>query len=824
MTFLKIKKLNAAANRITLKINLEGYPGARIYRSQRKRGPYEEVGLAQNKVFIDTAAMTPGTTCYYLAASWTSSWLIPEPNELRSGRPVSVEVPRAPREKRTVVRRKRQAIPITLGGYLDRSNTVTKQPSTYCPGPGHRNPPHDQVFEPEVYVAIENTGHTDIINPWLVVDGRRDWWSIESMAEEIRTLAGGSRADDNELAMAVWKFVSEEIYDQRAGLSDVDRADDPVRLFNSFGFAGCSPNALACRRLSEVLGLKAREVRLGSLALLDGHGRGGCCDHDIYEAWADGAWHFLDTDLIVYLLNRDNWTAAGSQDLVRDADLLVRNLGKNGLQGRDLLRSHFYYEYFRRNLIVINKYKSRTWNDDAGNLVQATDRYPPAHTMALRLRPGEKLLRYWDNIGKNLVRGPGMHPAAPYSNGKLSYRPDLRGPLWRKGAKSSKGLAHKTQKKHPALHPRRTGTTAEAVWEIRSPYAIAGARVGLSCRRETREDALEVLISLDGKHWRSVWMTPGHESVEKNYLGSRMDVSIELDCFVDLPGREIINPTLHSFGVGPCYGYFIKVAMWAGSAPAAVGLDAIRFDTDIQCATRSLPSLALGKNKVVYRDENSGPRQVSVTYGWQEHHEIKPPDAPQLLYPESNGHVAKLDFEFAWKHAKGNGARVDDYHIQISRYKDFRWCVSPMFDRYVSRGKYQNQTRWQAELPNLLNPDECYYWRVRARNAKGVWSEWSETGRFTPHGPGEPLNLKIKHQDRKRTLTWQVNPKGNRPETYQVHASTDLGGFTATRKTLLATVASTSYPLSSSTKGHSFRIIAIDVNKVPSTPSDFVVS
>ena len=141
--------------------------------------------------------------------------------------------------------RKRQQLSINLGEYLDESNTVTKQPTTYRPPPVYRNPPHNQVFEPKLYVAIENAENTDVIHPWLVANDQRDWWSVETMA---------------------------------------------------------------------------RELWLGALALIDSYGRGRCCDHDIYEAWADGAWHFLDSDMMLFLLNRDNRTVASSQDLVRDAE------------------------------------------------------------------------------------------------------------------------------------------------------------------------------------------------------------------------------------------------------------------------------------------------------------------------------------------------------------------------------------------------------------------------------------------------------------------------------------------------------------------------
>ena len=819
---LKLKVLSTAVNCVTLQVDRAGHPGARIYRSGRANGGYEEVGVAQTNVYVDVACMEPGRTYYYIATSWTSPWLMPEPDDLKDAKPVQVKIPRAPKEKSFPVDRKHQEFAVKLGGFLDESNTVTKQPMNYCAGPGHRNPPHDQVFEPNLYVAIENTGDADVINPWLVANGQRDWWSVETMADEIRRNAGGRRATETEKAMAVWRLVSEAIYDQRAGKGLVDSVADPVRLFNSFGFDGCTANAAVSRRLSEALGLKAREVRLGALAFLDGHGRGACCDHDIYEVWADGAWHFLDTDLIVFLLNRDNRTVAGTEDLVRDADLLVRSLGKNGRAGRDLLRTKFYYEHFRKNMTLYASNKTCAWNDNAENIFHSSKHYPATRTMALRLRPGEKLVRYWGNIGKNIVHGLRLHPEVRFSNGKLMYRPNLRKALSLKGVESCRGVVQEASKKYPALHPGGTGKTAELVWQVESPYAIAGARLGLVCRRETREDALEVMVSRDGKNWRSIWVTPANESGKNDHVAVRMDACIELDWFVNPDHSEKISPTVHTFGLGPCYGYFVKVAMWAGSSPKAVGLDAIRFDTDIQCATRSLPSLFCGKNKIKYRDEAPGRRKVKVTYGWQEDASICPPEAPEPIYPQQAAQVDALDFEFRWKRARGNGRSVDDYHIQISRYADFRWCVSPMFDRYLSRGKYGGKTRWQAELPNLLNPDEKYFWRVRARNVKGVWSGWSRGHSFVPHGPGIVMNIKIKRKGRSHILAWSANANGNRPVGYRVHGSMQTGGFSASRKNLLAVVTEAEFSLKGAKKGMFYRVVALDANGVVSTPSEFV--
>ena len=60
-------------------------------------------------------------------------------------------------------------------------------PEVYCPGPNSSMPPYDQVFEPNRYVVIENRGRDGRGEPvGVVANGQRDWWSVETMAEENR--------------------------------------------------------------------------------------------------------------------------------------------------------------------------------------------------------------------------------------------------------------------------------------------------------------------------------------------------------------------------------------------------------------------------------------------------------------------------------------------------------------------------------------------------------------------------------------------------------------------------------------------------------------
>jgi hypothetical protein len=837
---MELQVLSVTVNCITLGIDRAGSSAARIYRARQASGRYEEIGTAWADTFKDTSDREAGRTYYYRAEPWRTPDLHPESGSWTGGDPVAATASRPAKQKRVLLTQGRQSFRVFLDGCLDESNTVTKGPEVYCPGPHSSMPPYEQVFEPNVYIGMENVGDADVLNPWVVVNGRRDWWSSDSIVGEV---VDGRALTATEKALAIWRFVSEEVYDSRAGGSWFDDMADPVKLLNVYGFEGCVANAVASRRLGEAMGLESREVWLGGT--LDGHGRGRLCTHDIFEARTDGVWHFLDTDMMLLFLRRDNQTVAGSEDLAQDLDLLRRSHRNMGLCGRDMPDKDFYYALFGQQQLVFPPSKGGVWTDSAGRFVHAPGEYPPPHTMALRLRPGEKLVRFWDNIGKNVVRHRRLHPDVRYSNGKLVYRPSLHHPIALEGLHSSADVVQEASPRRCALHPARIGTVCEAVWKVDSPYAIAGARVGFSCRRLPGENGFELLFSRDGQNWRSVFVA----------CESRLDTCVELDCF--------LNPALYDSRegrdagrqLGPCYAYYIKVAMWAGAKPDGVGLDSIVFDTDIQCATRSLPSLFCGSNTVSYRDDSAGDRRVRLTYGWEEAHSPRPPLAPELVYPASGADVDRLDFEFRWRRPARVPRKTGDFHVQVSRHPDFRWCVCPTFDRYVNRTAYAGRTRWQAEFPNLLNPDETYYWRVRARGGKGVWGTWSEVRAFTPHGPRHPIDLALQKRGNLRSLVWRPNPQGNEPAQYRIYGSMEPGGFSASPENLLGTVDAARLPLRSggaasgisprlplrsgdatsgmspgwplrsggATRGMSLRVVAVDSGGVPSTPSEYIV-
>ena len=77
----------------------------------------------------------------------------------------------------------------------------------------------------------------------------------------------------------------------------------------------------------------------------------------------------------------------------------------------------------------------------------------------------------------------------------------------------------------------------------------------------------------------------------------------------------------------------------------------------------------------------------------------------------------------------------------------------------------------------LLTGGKTYYWRVRAKDAKGVWGLWSKTFTFTPKAPNYPVEVTLNY-DRDTgigILKWKANPVGQKPVKYRVYGSDEKG-------------------------------------------------
>ena len=57
-------------------------------------------------------------------------------------------------------------------------------------------------------VRLENTGETDVVNPWLLVNGRRNWRrAADIVGEALASYGDPAVMTDAEKARAIWEFL-----------------------------------------------------------------------------------------------------------------------------------------------------------------------------------------------------------------------------------------------------------------------------------------------------------------------------------------------------------------------------------------------------------------------------------------------------------------------------------------------------------------------------------------------------------------------------------------------------------------------------------------
>jgi hypothetical protein len=196
-------------------------------------------------------------------------------------------------------------------------------------------------------------------------------------------------------------------------------------------------------------------------------------------------------------------------------------------------------------------------------------------------------------------------------------------------------------------------------------------------------------------------------------------------------------------------------------------------------APLTLPSLSVGTNTFVYSDQTRGERKVILTHEWVERSSSKPPAAaPNPIYPPDGGEANGTAIVFQWKApATVDGARITDHHFELSDRQDMKWPLSTNFYKLISRTADRGKAQYTLPGVGLLTPDRKYYWRVRAKNDKGLWGPWSKTWSFTPHAPSYPLDVTFVFDEKKSegTLHWKANPIVRQSVKFRIYGSDEKG-------------------------------------------------
>jgi len=580
-------------------------------------------------------------------------------------------------------------------------------------------------------IIIENLGDKPLVNPRITVNGKYDWFDVESIAREA-TL--GCRTDE-ERAFAIFNFVRTQ--SQHLSPPGDREALNPVVFFNVYGYANCAYHAASSVALARALGMKARVWEVWK--------------HTVNEFRYNNAWHMLDSDIELYYLMDDNRTVASIEQLWADQKVTGGKAEKahlTGFSGRNKCLRAVYTDIQGNPVYEYQDGKRqrgiRYFYDDHCYVQEYYDyfTYEP-HTMAMTLRPNEKLVRNWKGgtnfydhkrHNANYERDPEpWRKPIRNGSGQIIWTPDLTS----KDARSylsaevpaiqaeyytmftaEDGLA-------PAIHVKhKHGDTYDvpsfAMFSVHTPYTILGGRLKARVYRgaATRHDQIRIKVSQHprGANRVTVWRAP------EGVTGS-----IDVECDLD----EVLYPA----GERGRRNYAVRFEFSANEKndpPTQAGVESLEMVTDIQCTPNSLPALSLGKNVIRYRDETPGPHKVKITHIWRELSDNHPPLAPEAaLYPGDGGRVNDLAPLFRWRPAEDldKKDRIDEYCFTISFDPQCRWPVATALLRETGSA----QPEWK--LPEgWLNSDTNYYWRVKAKDSRGIWGQWSPVFRFKTAG------------------------------------------------------------------------------------------
>lgn len=556
-------------------------------------------------------------------------------------------------------------------------------------------------FEPNEYLSIENTANTDIVNPRIVVNGRRDYFDVKSVLSGI--IKQGM--DDAKKAEAIFSFLADYETqghnnnlragppypepDSPADASTFQERANPVKALNCYYTGGCSLVSANFVILCRAAGIPARAIWLCAPDNPPKETPDGLyANHCVAEAWYNQSWHLFDVDQRVFYRKADNLTIASYDDLHQNPALLSRVVC-HGFMSSSVDKAYIpYYALYP----VPKEMPVGQW----------------LSCMKMTLRPGEKFIWRWDHCGK-FHRG--LNPRkwssgipSNLANGKMIYYPRLDIPD-RKAVDGYYFNIRKDAEGRCRIYPSLAGEKSEIILFSESPYPIVGATISFRLSKNS-SDQFFVWCSVLNKKWQPV-------PVKIN--DGEQVVSLDLDSILD----PVNTPAINKIN--------IKIELRAGKGLTDSWLSDICLETDVHLNRNALPALSVGRNEIQYRAETEG--EVEIVHGWKESSESVPPErSKQAVFPEDNQSLSldelqKLKWANVFDPETGG---LSGYRIQVSYEKNMRLPVSTNFDQFVKGDTAQ----WIIPQGWLLK-GKTYYWRVCTHNDWGVWGQWSKVWKFT---------------------------------------------------------------------------------------------
>lgn len=421
-------------------------------------------------------------------------------------------------------------------------------------------------------LALCSSLAAQVYSPKLLRDGQPDTTDLTAFANTI--YANAHARTPRQKAEAIWRFfltdgrfVEPGFWYHIAGWTYEEPAGevlDPLKLINSYGFGLCYHVAPLLEATFEAGGF--RDARTWFLT-----------GHTVAEVFYEGKYHYYDSDMMGYNVSGEGHffgkPVAGVRDLERDGNIILSKLSAPDRVKPEAVDEPWYPADVRARAMDGLAELFTTTTD---NYLYPETRYAPGHSMDFMLRPGEKLIRFFQ------PEEPGLF--------YLPYAYD--GTEWKEFPQEISEFAIRTsdgprsQKDQRLWATGRIEYTPEALpagdtitIAMPSPYVIIDARFTLGLRLPAAS-ALRVETSKDSG---ASWQPAGN--VDGPFEGEWQTQP------------QVLVKSMHGqlTGVSGSYGYLVRIR----KDPAA-RCSSARFVSRIQLNPRSLPSVQPGRNQYQY--------------------------------------------------------------------------------------------------------------------------------------------------------------------------------------------------------------------------------
>ena len=431
---------------------------------------------------------------------------------------------------------------------------------------------------------------------------------------------------DRQKALAAWetvvKFQHQDHCPPFEYLSQ-EPVDDPIKIFNVYGYAICSGASADVVALARYAGLKARGW--------------GINNHSVSEVFWDGGWHMLDAALVNYFPKPGGGIASVEDILAAVDDWFVKHPdfkkgdrakleafmaadgGKGWKRGPELLARCPFFDARGWYPAAESGWYAPMLEFDGtqggtGKPYVWEWNYTQGYQVNIQLRQGERLTRNWSNKGLHVNQGaavpafykagtgatevapwcldqkvgegflrytPGYGDLAPgrVGNGTHEYDVPLAGGAPRRGALVFENLACRGEDRTgPALHVKDQAQPGTLVIRMPSSYAYLNGELALQAVVPAGGEVAVSFSDNNGLDWKGV--------AKVTASGERK---------VDLKPLVFCR-----------YDYRLKFTLKG----RGTGLERLRVVHDIQHSQRALPALARGTNTITF---SAGPPEGTIT-------------------------------------------------------------------------------------------------------------------------------------------------------------------------------------------------------------------